>query len=78
VTDQPVSPPFLPGIGHPGVVGADATDHEAAASQPSRRLPGEPHPYMLQRNPPNLWILVALTVFSLALTLLVLALTVVL
>jgi hypothetical protein len=45
--------------------------------QASRRLPGEPHPYMLQRNPPNLWILVALTVFSLALAFLVLAVTVV-
>ena len=43
-----------------------------------RRQPGEPHPYMLQRNPPNLWILVALTVFSLALTVVILALTVVL
>jgi hypothetical protein len=43
-----------------------------------RRQPGEPHPYMLQRNPPNLWILVVLTVFSLALTVVILALTVVL
>lgn len=43
-----------------------------------RRQPGEPHPYMLQRNPPNLWILVALTIFSLALTVLIMALTVVL
>jgi hypothetical protein len=68
VTDQPVSPPFLPGI----------ADHEAAAPEPARRLPGEPHPYMLQRNPPNLWILVALTVFSLALAFLILGLTVVL
>jgi hypothetical protein len=33
---------------------------------------------MLQRNPPNLWILVWLTIFSLGLTVLVLALTVVL
>jgi hypothetical protein len=33
---------------------------------------------MLQRNPPNLWILVALTVFSLVLTIVILALTVVL
>jgi hypothetical protein len=41
-------------------------------------MPGEPHPYLLQRNPPNLWILVALTVFSLALAVLVLAVTIVL
>ena len=54
------------------------TEHEGAAPQPPRRQPGEPHPYMLQRNPPNLWILVALTVFSLALTVLILALTVLL
>ena len=33
---------------------------------------------MLQRNPPNLWILVALTIFSLALTAVILALTVIL
>lgn len=33
---------------------------------------------MLQRNPPNLWILVALTIFSLALTVLILALTILL
>jgi hypothetical protein len=33
---------------------------------------------MLDRRPPNLWILVWLTVFSLGLTVLVLALTVVL
>jgi hypothetical protein len=41
-------------------------------------MPGEPHPYMLQRNPPNLWILAAMTVFSLALAILVLAVTVLL
>ena len=54
------------------------TEHEGAAPQPPRRQPGEPHPYMLQRNPPNLWILVALTIFSLALTVVILALTVLL
>jgi hypothetical protein len=76
VTDQPVSPPFLPGVQDLGIDGAHpAEDH---ATQPSRRLPGEPHPYMLQRNPPNLWILVWLTIFSLGLAALVLALTVVL
>jgi hypothetical protein len=65
VTDQPGSPSHSP------------TD-VSPESQPARRLPGEPHPYMLQRNPPNLWILVWLTVFSLGLTVLILALTVVL
>jgi hypothetical protein len=59
----------------PTPTGPAGTTPEA---QPTRRLPGEPHPYMLQRNPPNLWILVWLTVFSLGLTVLVLALTVVL
>ena len=43
-----------------------------------RRQPGDPHPYMLRRNPPNLWILVMLTIFSLGLTVLIMALTVVL
>jgi hypothetical protein len=76
VTDQPVSPPFLPGVQDLGIDGAQPTGD--AASGPARRLPGEPHPYMLQRNPPNLWILVWLTIFSLGLAALVLALTVVL
>ncbi len=31
---------------------------------------------MLQRNPPNLWILVAITIFSLVLTVIVMALTI--
>ena len=65
VTDQPLSPPHDP---------TNATPEP----RPARRLPGEPHPYMLQRNPPNLWILVWLTIFSLGLAVLVLALTVVL
>jgi hypothetical protein len=43
-----------------------------------RRRPGEPHPYMLQRNPPNLWILVWMTVFSLVVAVAVIAITVVL
>ena len=68
VTEQPASPPRGPDLAEPA----------GAAPQPPRRQPGEPHPYMLQRNPPNLWILVALTIFSLALTVLILALTVLL
>ena len=63
MTEQPLSPTH---------------DPDGAAPEAPRRLPGEPHPYMLQRNPPNLWILVALTAFSLVLAFLVLALTVVL
>ena len=59
----------------PGQIGAGpAFEPEDIA----RRRPGEPHPYMLQRNPPNLWILVGLTIFSLLLAVLVLAVTVVL
>jgi len=79
VTEQPASPPRGPDLAEPaGTADPDTTDHEHGAAQPSRRQPGDPHPYMLQRNPPNLWILVALTVFSLALTVLILALTVLL
>ena len=63
MTDQPVSPPFLPGIKDLGIDGAHPAEDQAP--EPARRLPGEPHPYMLQRNPPNLWILVWLTIFSL-------------
>jgi hypothetical protein len=73
VTDQPLSPPRAVDD-----AGTTPTNLEDAASPAARRLPGEPHPYMLQRNPPNLWILVWLTVFSLGLAALVLALTVVL
>jgi hypothetical protein len=83
VTEQPASPPRGPNHPRGLTEPADAadltmTEHEGAVPQTPRRQPGEPHPYMLQRNPPNLWILVALTVFSLALTVVILALTVVL
>jgi hypothetical protein len=54
------------------------TEQPASPSESPRRQPGEPHPYMLQRNAPNLWILVALTILSLALTVLILALTILL
>ncbi|MFN8633960.1 MAG: hypothetical protein U0893_08910 [Chloroflexota bacterium] len=72
MTDQPVSPPFLPGVPDNGT-----SDDDAELSE-RRRLPGEPHPYMLQRNPPNLWILVWMTVGSLVTAAIVLALTVLL
>ena len=61
-------------VGSGSVEAGDAVESAAAP----RRMPGEPHPYMLQRNPPNLWILAAMTVFSLALAVLVLAVTVLL
>jgi hypothetical protein len=79
VTEQPISPrrgADLAESAHPAEL-IDA-EREEAVPQPPRRQPGEPHPYMLQRNPPNLWILVALTIFSLALTVLILTLTVLL
>ena len=79
VTEQPASPPRGPDLAEPaGAADPSMTDHDGAAPQLPRRQPGEPHPYMLQRNPPNLWILVALTIFSLALTVVILALTVLL
>jgi hypothetical protein len=73
VTEQPHAPPrdldaTAPDTAEPGL-------GEPLAP---RRLPGEPHPYMLQRNPPNLWILVWMTVFSLVVAALVMALTVLL
>lgn len=43
-----------------------------------RRQPGEPHPYMLERNPPNLWMLVFMTVGSLVTAAIVMVLTVLL
>ena len=56
----------------------DAGDAGDAEAFVPRRRPGEPHPYMLQRNPPNLWILVFMTVFSLVMAVVVLAFTIVL
>ena len=44
----------------------------------SRRQPGDPHRYMLQRNPPNLWILAAMTAGALVAAVIVLVLTVLL
>ena len=44
----------------------------------SRRQPGDPHPYMLQRNPPNLWMLAAMTAGALVTAVIVLALTILL
>jgi hypothetical protein len=79
VTEQPASPPRAANLAESDPpVNPAVTGQEGAAPQPPRRQPGDPHPYMLQRNPPNLWILVALTLFSLALTVLILALTVLL
>jgi hypothetical protein len=43
-----------------------------------RRQPGEPHPYTLERNPPNLWMLVFMTVGSLVAAAIVMVLTVLL
>ena len=43
-----------------------------------RRQPGEPHPHMQERNPPNLWMLVWMTVGSLAVAAIVMVLTVLL
>jgi hypothetical protein len=56
----------------------DAGDIGDAEAFVPRRRPGEPHPYMLQRNPPNLWILVFMTVASLVMAVVVLAFTIVL
>ena len=59
--------------------GASGADGEfTPAELLSRRQPGDPHPYMLQRNPPNLWILAAMTVGSLVMAAVVLVLTVLL
>jgi hypothetical protein len=57
---------------------ADVGDAGDAEAFVPRRRPGEPHPYMLQRNPPNLWMLVFMTVFSLVMAVAVLAFTIVL
>jgi hypothetical protein len=61
-----------------GLSGINGTGEADVPEAVARRRPGEPHPYMVQRNPPNLWILVGLTALSLLLTFLVLAVTIVL
>jgi hypothetical protein len=79
VTEQPAPPPRSGNLAEPiGPTDPPVSEHAGDTPQPSRRQPGEPHPYMLQRNPPNLWILVALTVLSLALAVVILALTILL
>jgi hypothetical protein len=71
MTPATAAPGSTAGAGQPDAVTGDAP-------AVPRRQPGDPHPYMLQRNPPNLWILVLVTVFSLGLTALIMALTVML
>ena len=41
----------------------------------TRRQPGEPHPYVEERRPPNLWLLAVMTAIALVVALLVMALT---
>lgn len=79
MTEQPAPPPRSGNLAEPiGPTDLPVSEHPGDAPQLPRRQPGEPHPYMLQRNPPNLWILVALIVLSLALAVVILALTVIL
>ena len=71
-------------VGHPAIVlgvneqQTSLPENEMPVNDAPRRRPGDPHPYMLRRNPPNLWILVVMTVFSLLMAALVLAVTIVL
>jgi len=85
VTEQPASVP-APHVPTPSTAAAPNGEHAGAATGApdadapaiGRRQPGDPHPYMLQRNPPNLWFLVMMTVLALGLAGLAMALTVVL
>ena len=40
-----------------------------------RRQPGEPHPYVEERRPPNLWLLAMMTAIALVVALTIMALT---
>ncbi|MDP8921818.1 MAG: hypothetical protein M3O34_02960 [Chloroflexota bacterium] len=40
-----------------------------------RSRPGEPHPYVEERRPPNLWLLVMMTAIALVVALAIMALT---
>lgn len=40
-----------------------------------RRQPGEPHPYVEERRPPNLWLLAMMTAIALVVALAIMALT---
>ena len=72
--------PQAPDAPQDGPTSVEAAAHIAPNDAPTlpRRQPGEPHPYMLQRNPPNLWILVVITIFSLVLAAVIMVLTVLL
>ena len=53
------------------------TLNDAVTTDPPRvrRQPGEPHPYVEERRPPNLWLLVMMTAIALVVALVVMALT---
>ncbi len=53
-----------------------APDDAATTDPPHiRRQPGEPHPYVEERRPPNLWLLAVMTAIALVVALIILALT---
>jgi hypothetical protein len=76
VTEQPAETPARPSDPDP----ARAADGEfTPAKLLSRRQPGEPHPYMLEpRNPPNLWMLAAMTAGALLVAIAVMVMTILL
>jgi hypothetical protein len=76
VTEQPAETPVRPS--DPDAARAADGEFSPAELLP-RRQPGEPHPYMLEpRNPPNLWMLAAMTAGALVVAIVVMMMTVLL
>ena len=53
------------------------TPDDAVTTDPPRvrRRPGEPHPYVEERRPPNLWLLAMMTAIALVVAVAIMALT---
>ena len=58
-------------------VATDAVTTDPVLAGPPRayRRPGEPHPYVEERRPPNLWLLAIMTAIALLVALAIMALT---
>ena len=68
---------YSPRVDEPQRPAEPLTPDDAVTTDPPRvrRQPGEPRPYMEERRPPNLWLLVMMTAIALVVAVVVMALT---